>query len=71
MSSESVAEQQQGILGAIERVGNRLPDPDSGLCCEPACARERSATLGRYAENLHALSPIGVRAPCDAWRRGR
>ena len=27
MSSESVAEQQRGILGAIERVGNRLPDP--------------------------------------------
>ena len=27
MSSESVTEQQRGILGAIERVGNRLPDP--------------------------------------------
>ena len=27
MSSDAVAEQQRGILGAIERVGNRLPDP--------------------------------------------
>ena len=27
MSSELVTEQQRGILGAIERVGNRLPDP--------------------------------------------
>ena len=27
MSSESVTEQQRGILSATERVGSRLPDP--------------------------------------------